>query len=145
MYVAIQEAWIWRNNFWQADSGKNWQSINLSVFCSREKVRQGRVLAALNHLCSCPWSLDMGDYFLEGSYNWQQQKHMSNYRTHSNKEVSQYKCVQLWTGYAAVLGGPEKVNFFRTPGTPKWFHQKSFWKIFWVLLLARFNSRIKPC
>jgi len=129
-YVAIPGAWIWTNNYWQSRPWQKWKLIDLSVFYSRRKARQRRMCAALNHLCSCPGSPDMGDYFWGAATIGNNKSTCLSIKLTAIKEEVSASVCSFEPAMQLPWLAQKRSIVFRTSGTPKWFCNPSFTKLF---------------
>jgi len=70
MYMNIQRAWIWRNNFWQADPGKN-DSQWICLFLFQKEVRENKSVCSFESSMYLSRGPRYGGLFSGDSYNWQ--------------------------------------------------------------------------
>jgi len=102
--------------------------MDLPAFCFRRKAGQRRVYAALNHLCICPGSPDIGDYFLGAAIIGKNKSvYLAIKLTTVKEEVNAIVCSFKPAMQLPWLAQNRPI-VFRTPGTHKDFVTLSFIK-----------------
>jgi hypothetical protein len=115
--------------------------MDLPAFCFRRKAGQRRVYAALNHLCICPGSPDIGDYFLGAAIIGKNKSvYIAIKLTTVKEEVSAIVCSFKPAMQLPWLAQNRPI-VFRTPGTHKRFCNPKFYKMILKNIVKKFFSQ----
>jgi hypothetical protein len=115
--------------------------MDLPAFCFRRKAGQRRVYAALNHLCICPGSPDIGDYFLGAAIIGKNKSvYLAIKLTTVKEEVNAIVCSFKPAMQLPWLAQNRPI-VFRTPGTHKRFCNPKFYKMILKNIVKKFFSQ----